>query len=136
VDSTKKLGGITGKGFLPGQSGNAGGRPKKSPLTEAYREILQQPYLDDPHGRTYAELIAEAVINEALNGNLQAVREIADRTEGRPRAAIEISRPIDSSSVETLTSAELEEFIRQGIAERRESAAAGQESCADYDRVG
>ncbi len=26
--STKKLGGITGKGFKPGQSGNPGGRPK------------------------------------------------------------------------------------------------------------
>ncbi len=28
AESTKKLGGITGKGFKPGQSGNPGGRPK------------------------------------------------------------------------------------------------------------
>jgi hypothetical protein len=40
VKTAKKLGGITGKGFLPGQSGNAGGRPKRSPITDAYREIL------------------------------------------------------------------------------------------------
>ena len=29
----KKLGGITGKGFMPGQSGNPGGRPR-NPLKE------------------------------------------------------------------------------------------------------
>ena len=28
--TTKQLGGITGKGFMPGQSGNPGGRPKDS----------------------------------------------------------------------------------------------------------
>lgn len=31
--TTKKLGGVTGKGFMPGKSGNPGGRPK-SPLKE------------------------------------------------------------------------------------------------------
>ena len=31
--ATKKLGGVTGKGFMPGISGNPGGRPK-SPLKE------------------------------------------------------------------------------------------------------
>lgn len=31
--STKKLGGITGKGFMPGVSGNPGGRPK-NPLKD------------------------------------------------------------------------------------------------------
>ncbi len=31
--STKMLGGITGKGFMPGQSGNPGGRPR-NPLKD------------------------------------------------------------------------------------------------------
>ena len=31
--TTKKLGGITGKGFMPGQSGNPGGRPR-NPLKD------------------------------------------------------------------------------------------------------
>ena len=37
----KQLGGITGKGFLPGQSGNPGGRPKGSvKISSAYQRSL------------------------------------------------------------------------------------------------
>ena len=37
----KKLGGITGKGFMPGQSGNPGGRPKNT-LKEYQAEKFRQ----------------------------------------------------------------------------------------------
>ena len=36
----KKLGGVTGKGFMPGKSGNPGGRPKK-PLKEFSMELFK-----------------------------------------------------------------------------------------------
>src|SRR5262249_51001190 len=35
------LGGITGKGFLPGVSGNPSGRPKSTPITDLLREIFE-----------------------------------------------------------------------------------------------
>jgi hypothetical protein len=43
------------------------------------------PYPGDERGRTYVEQIAEVVCIAAGGGDLAAVREIADRTEGRPR---------------------------------------------------
>jgi hypothetical protein len=46
---------------------------------------LETPYPGDKRGRTYLERIAEVVCFEAGGGDLAAVREIADRTEGRPR---------------------------------------------------
>ena len=42
---TTKLGGITGKGFMPGQSGNPGGRPKgtmKSYLSRKFMEMSDE----------------------------------------------------------------------------------------------
>jgi len=39
---TKKLGGKTGKGFLPGVSGNPAGRPKGKTIKERVREWLEK----------------------------------------------------------------------------------------------
>jgi hypothetical protein len=43
----KQRGGVTGKGFLPGHSGNAGGRPKGS-KTYAIRQLVAEA-LNDPN---------------------------------------------------------------------------------------
>ena len=40
-EKTTKLGGITGKGFMPGQSGNPGGRPR-NPLKDFSREEFKK----------------------------------------------------------------------------------------------
>lgn len=79
------------KPFQPGQSGNPGGRPKKTVLSDAYRAQLEKPYPRDRQGRTYAEVIAERLANEAAKkGSVYAASEIGDRTEGRPRQAVEV----------------------------------------------
>src|SRR5271156_3903817 len=72
-----------------GQSGNPSGRPKSKTLSDAYRNKLEEPVPNDPEGRSWAELIAEAQVRDAVRGNVQAAREIADRTEGRARQASE-----------------------------------------------
>lgn len=63
--------------FIPGKSGNAGGRPKL--LSDAYREWLAA---EDKHGITNAAHITLAVGDKALGGDAQAVREIRQATEG------------------------------------------------------
>ncbi len=85
--------------FQPGRSGNAGGRPKKTPLTDACRELLNKPAPDDPAGRNYAEAIVERLAKAALAGSIPAAREIADRAEGKARQSMEVSGP-DGKAVE------------------------------------
>ena len=82
-----------GNRFKPGESGNPEGRPKLTLLSEALREQLAHvlPGVDD---RTVAEHIARSMISEALKGNVMAAREIADRTEGKPKQALDIDMSV------------------------------------------
>ncbi len=88
-DGTFAPGHKLGKQFPKGVSGNPQGRPKLTKLTEALREQLAEEMPNAPE-RTVAEAIARALIREALTGNVQAAREIADRTEGKPKQAIDL----------------------------------------------
>lgn len=76
------VGGITGKGFLPGQSGNPNGRPKGRTLTALLRERLET-VADESTGETYGEQLAKAWVDAALDGNVAAIKEALDRTEGK-----------------------------------------------------
>ncbi len=75
------------KPFKPGQSGNPAGRPKKALLSDALRRQLAIAAPGMPE-KTQAETIAAALIAEAIAGNVQAIREVGDRTEGKPAQAI------------------------------------------------
>jgi len=97
-----------------GQSGNPGGRPKKTAITDAFRAVLERSVPNDPQKRTYAELIAEATARQAIRGNVQAVREIADRTEGKARQAIEIELTPLAMAFDKMTAAELEAYAKDG----------------------
>ncbi len=100
--------------WKPGQSGNPGGRPKRSPLAEACRELLSLPVPGDPDGRSYAELIALSLAKKALKGDVRAAQELADRAEGRPRQAIEIESASLARAFERMTDAELEAYAVSG----------------------
>src|SRR5262245_57012920 len=78
-----------GKKFEPGQSGNSSGRPRRTKIGEALMAKLAEAF---PAGSetTIADHLAASLIKEALQGNVMAIREIADRTEGRPRQALDI----------------------------------------------
>ena len=78
-----------GKKFPPGSSGNPNGRPKLTRLSESLREQLSE-ISPDADEQTIAEQIAKTLIKLALSGDVQAIREIADRTEGKPKQAIDL----------------------------------------------
>ncbi len=71
-------------GFKPGESGNPAGRPKVRTLSEELRARLQEQYRGKD-GRTYSRLVAEALVDRAINGDVVAIREVFDRVEGKPR---------------------------------------------------
>jgi hypothetical protein len=99
-DSTappRQLGGITGKGFMPGQSGNPSGRPKRKPLSDAYSALLGQTVppeiarqLRISETSTYAEVVAMALLKEAVKGKVNAAAELADRVEGRVMERVQV----------------------------------------------
>jgi hypothetical protein len=79
--------------FKPGNMANPGGRPKKTLLSDASREWLEQ--IDKKTGKTNAQLAAEMVGKKLLQGSAEHYRSIGDRTEGKPPQAITIGGSLD-----------------------------------------
>jgi hypothetical protein len=81
----KRPGGITGKGFMPGKSGNPGGRPKKRPISDRYADLAGYPLPDDPRlmmklekRATYGDALALSQFRGAIKGKPEAAREIRE----------------------------------------------------------
>jgi hypothetical protein len=66
--------------------------PNRFPINKALNEILNRKVPNDPHGRKFADLIAEAMVRRA-EGNVQAVRTITDWVEGVVSQQRELKRP-------------------------------------------
>ena len=80
----RRLGGITGRGFLPGRSGNPHGRVRGSVNIS---NLLAKQLRDCPAD---AEKIVTAWIGHAKRGSLRHLREMLNRLEGKPRGRVEI----------------------------------------------
>ncbi len=80
-----------GRPFKPGQSGNPAGRPKSLTLSEAYRRELAKIDESDPLKRTHAEVLAAKMIFKASKGDVAALKEIADRVEGKAKQTITLT---------------------------------------------
>ena len=95
------VGGCTGKGWLPGQSGNPAGRPpNKRYISDILRGILNRVPVKElakllglPEGTVEGEntdvLVALALLKKALSGDTKAIDMIFDRTEGKVSDKIE-----------------------------------------------
>lgn len=84
--------------FPQGFSGNPSGRPRTAALSQAYRSALEAPYPGDEKGRSYAQVIAERMVEEAGArylvggpGRVPAAKELADRTEGKAAQPVEVT---------------------------------------------
>ncbi len=77
--------------WKPGQSGNPKGRPKSLTLSEAYRRELAKVDPADPAKRTFAEVLAEQMIIKAKRGDVAALKEIADRVEGKSKQSVTLT---------------------------------------------
>lgn len=106
------LGGVTGRGFMPGKSGNPKGRPPTRGLLNALKTAIAEV---GPDGRSVEELLADALVEEALHGRnrLPAIQTIFDRLEGRPRQQIEVNRD-QFADLARRSDADLEHYIAHG----------------------
>jgi hypothetical protein len=100
--------------WQPGQSGNPGGRPKRTPLADACRDVLALPVPGDSEGRTYAQKIAATLAEKAVDGDIRAAQELADRAEGKARQSIEIEQTRLREAFERMSSEEKEVYATSG----------------------
>lgn len=75
------VGGVTGKGFKPGQSGNPNGRPKGTSLTARLRVAIEKPEPGDE--RPVADRLVAKLITLALEGDRQAIKDVFERVDGK-----------------------------------------------------
>ena len=79
------LGGVTGRGFTPGQSGNPGGRPKG--LARRVRELVGD------NGEAIAAFMFELMSDDSARNadRIEAAKWLGDRGFGRPIQGVDLS---------------------------------------------
>jgi hypothetical protein len=70
---------VIGRPFQPGQSGNPNGRPKSKPFKNALQEALKAAADDED----LLNAVALALVKKAKDGDVQAIKELADRLDGK-----------------------------------------------------
>ena len=74
--------------FKPGQSGNPNGRPPKAwTMSTLIEEALEE--VEEQSGKPFKHLVAKRLAKMAVSGDIQAIKEINDRIDGRPKQAID-----------------------------------------------
>jgi hypothetical protein len=77
--------------------GNKNGAKKRLPWQQALKRALTKLAADDgedkPNYRRGLDRVAKQVVKQAVDGNKEAWQEIANRIEGKPSQALEISGP-------------------------------------------
>lgn len=76
------------KPFVPGESGNPAGRPKGARnLSTILREMLEEEIEVNIDGKKerkqFKDVLIRKLLKKANEGDLRAMQEIFDRTEGR-----------------------------------------------------
>lgn len=74
--------------FKKGQSGNPGGRPK-SYFGKILAEIGEE--IEPKTGKPFKQLVSRRLWVDAVNGNINAIKEIINRLDGLPQAFTELS---------------------------------------------
>ena len=84
--------------FKKGQSGNPGGRAKEKPFADALRMEIAAAGEDHKALRS----VARALIKNAEGGDIRAIRELADRLDGKPTQAVEANLDVSSDPMAEL----------------------------------
>lgn len=99
VNTTQKqregqLGGITGKGFMPGKSGNPNGRPKGvRNMNTIVTEALQKLGAKDVEGNPVPidDALVQKIITMALDGDRKMIEMIWNYRDGKPPQNIDLT---------------------------------------------
>ena len=90
--------------FKKGQSGNPGGRPKEKPFSDA----LRMEIADAGEDHKALRRVARKLIENAEAGDIRAIRELADRLDGKPIQAVDANVDVSTDPL-----AELIEYVNE-----------------------
>lgn len=90
--------------WKPGQTGNAGGRPKKKPITEMFEKMLEDAETHDSIANAMLKIFSE----RSGIAKVMLLKDMADRVEGK------VSQPIEGDLTVTLADAIAEARKRAG----------------------
>jgi hypothetical protein len=84
----------------------------KRPFRDAIRKQLEPAAGSDP-----LQLAAQALVSKAMKGDMRALRELADRLDGKPVQAVEIGGPgeFDELSDDELLAVAMKEAADLGV---------------------
>lgn len=88
----KAVGGCTGKGFMPGQSGNPGGRPKSKPVTEILEELF-----DSENKEFIKQQLLQLLGGKSAIAKVLLLEKAAERIEGKVTQTVEINGELNVS---------------------------------------
>lgn len=88
------------KPFHRGKSGNPSGLPQK--VSVALMSLLRGDANTDYQPKTRAEQLAWALFQRALNGEVPALREVMDRSEGRTPQTLNVNDSIEVTAAENI----------------------------------
>jgi len=124
--------------FGPGNNANPPGAPPKAErFSEAAKRMLEArevniEYTFPKNGKivtsklhlesttTINECLVAALIKEGINGNVQAISELVNRVEGKPRQAVDLGGQKDNP-LSTMSTSELVDTASQLIAEIKQA---------------
>ena len=101
---------VIGRPWKPGESGNPNGRPKKGEAwADVANELLNSKEIDITmkladgkvkrlslgSDKSFRHAVIVGMIKEAMNGNVQAAKELADRTEGKSKERREVTNKVE-----------------------------------------
>jgi hypothetical protein len=123
----KRAGGVTGKGFQPGVSGNPSGRPRTAKFSEAARQLLAE--IDTRTGETNAECLVRHCFKKAQQGSPRHLELLLAYVEGRPKQGLELS---GAMKFENMTEAQIDGRLKALLEkyQKEERNDAGRESGA------
>ena len=88
--------------FQPGQSGNPRGRQPHKPFTEALQRALEQYNKGGVAQGKALRALADKLIEQALDGNTTAQKELLDRLQGKAHQSIDVAGTLEMSYEERL----------------------------------
>ena len=83
--------------FVKGQSGNPGGRAKEKSWADAIRIAVNEAY--EGGDRKKLRVLADRLVDKALEGEIAAMKEIGDRLDGKAAQSVEMSGEVAPSYV-------------------------------------